>query len=56
MATRLGIAVHNPDLQVIVANERQRLNERWVEPRSPEPWMNTGDRRARPTRSRGLER
>jgi conjugative element/phage-associated large polyvalent protein/DNA relaxase TraI-like protein len=56
MATRLGIAVHNPGLQAIVAHERQRLNERWVEPRSPEPWMNTEDRRPGPTRSRGLER
>ena len=56
MATRLGIAVHNPDLQAIVANERQRLNERWVEPRSPQPWMNTEDRRAGRSRSRGLER
>jgi hypothetical protein len=56
MATRLGIAVHNPDLQAIVANERQRLNERWVEPRSPQPWRNAEDRRDARPRSRGMER
>jgi Large polyvalent protein-associated domain 7 len=55
MATRLGV-VHNTDLQAIVANERRRLDERWVEPRAPQPWINTGDRRAGPTRTRGLER
>jgi hypothetical protein len=54
MATRLGIAVHNADLQEIVADERRRQEKRWVEPRSPEPWMGLNDRR--PTRSRGLER
>ena len=56
MSTRLGIAVHNPDLQAIVANERQRLNERWVEPRSPQPWRNAEDRRDARPRSRGMER
>jgi hypothetical protein len=56
MATRLGIAAHNPELQAIVANERQRLNERWVEPRSPQPWRNAEDRRDARPRSRGMER
>jgi len=56
MATRLGITVHNTDLQAIVADERRRLDERWVEPRTPQPWMKPGDRTATPSRSRGLER
>lgn len=56
MATRLGIAVHNADLRGIVIDERRRLDERWVEPQAPQPWMNTGNRSAAHIRSRGLER
>lgn len=33
MATQLRIGVENPELQAIVREERQRVPERWDEPR-----------------------
>ncbi len=56
MATRLGIAVENPELQVVAREERQRAFERWVEPRVAPTFSSDGPHRPRPDRSRGLER
>lgn len=57
MATRLGIAVENAELQVVAArDERQRLAERRGDPRAAPMFLPTHTRRPRPVRSRGLER
>jgi Large polyvalent protein-associated domain 7 len=57
MATRLGIVVENAELQVVIREKRQRVAERWGEPRLP-PMFSPDNprRRPRPGRSRGLER
>jgi hypothetical protein len=56
MATRLGIVVENAELQAIVGQERQRVAQRWVEPRVVPAFSPTNPSRARPVRSHGLER
>jgi len=56
MATRLGIAVENAELQVAVREERQRFVERRGDPRAAPMFSPTNPRRPRPSRSWGLER
>lgn len=55
MATRLGVAVHNPELHSMVADERRRLDERCVEPQREQTSIIT-DRRPARRRSQDLER
>lgn len=56
MATRLGIGVEDAELQGIVREERQRVAERWAEPRATPPRSSAKERRSRPDRSRDPER
>ncbi len=55
MATRLGIAVENAELQSIIHDERRRVAERRAEPHAWTP-SRRASLRQRPGRSRGLER
>ncbi len=55
MATRLGVAVHNPELHATAADERRRLSERWAEPRTRTP-PQTREHGFAAARSRQLER
>jgi hypothetical protein len=56
MATRLAIGVEDTELQGIVRDERQRVEERWAEPRAARPRPPAKERRSRPDRSRDPER
>jgi len=56
MASRLGIAVDNTDLQGIVAEERRRMMEHWAEPQASQESQRPNDRGLARPRSRGPER